>query len=92
MRATVVVLALLFASAAARPAGARQPLTVNIFKLKNADAEKLRPTIATIFGGQRLTVTVDARTNSLVVAADKDTLEEIRKLVEELDKPLKPKK
>ena len=31
-------------------------------------------------------VTVDARTNSLVIASDRDTLEEIRKLIEKLDK------
>ncbi len=91
MRATLLALALLFAGAALHPVSA-QPQTVNIFKLKNADAEKLRPIITTIFGGQRLTVTVDARTNALVIATDKDTLEEIRKLIEELDKPAKPKK
>ncbi len=92
MRAAFLALAMLLAGAAVHPVGARQPQTINIFKLKNADAEKLRPIVVTIFGGQRLTATVDARTNSLLVAADKDTLEEVRKLVEELDKPLKPKK
>ncbi len=86
MRATFLALALLFAGAAVQPVGAQPPQTVNIFKLKNADAEKLSPVIANIFGRQGVTVTVDARTNSLVIASDRDTLEEIRKLIEKLDK------
>lgn len=91
MRATLLALTLLFAGAAVRPAVAQPPLTVNVFKLKNADAEKLRPIILNIFGRQGLTAAADARTNSLVVAADKGTLEEVRKLIEKLDEPPKPK-
>ena len=92
MRTTLLALALIFAGAdaIAQPPPVA-PRTVNIFQLKNADAEKLRPIIVTIFGQQGVTTTVDARTNSLIVAADADTLKEINKLVTELDKPAKKK-
>lgn len=94
MRATLLIVAFAccLAGAGARPAAAQPPQTVNVFKLKNADAEKLRPTVVTIFGRQGVTATVDARTNSLIVAADKDTLEEVRKLVAKLDEPAEPKR
>ncbi len=68
------------------------PRTVKIFMLKNADAVKLSDTITTIFGRQGVTATVDARTNSLIVAGDAETLEEVRKLIAELDKPAPPRK
>ena len=95
MRTALLALMLFFGSAishatAQPPPGV--PRTVRIFTLKNADAEKLRGIVVTIFGRQGVTATVDARTNALLVASDADTLEEIRKLVEELDKPAKPKK
>jgi type II secretory pathway component GspD/PulD (secretin) len=92
MRATLLAVALLLGGAAAGaqpPPGV--PRTANVFALKNADAEKLRPILLNIFGRQGITVAVDARTNALVVAADADTLEEVRKLVTELDKPAKKK-
>jgi type II secretory pathway component GspD/PulD (secretin) len=92
VRAILLARALLpLALSTTPPAAAQQPQTVNIFKLKNADAEKLRPILTTIFGRQGITVTVDARTNSLIVATDMMTLEEVRKLVEKLDEPVKPK-
>ena len=50
------------------------------------------PRTINIFGRQGVTAVVDARTNSLIVAADADTLKEVNKLVTELDKPAKPKK
>ncbi|MFM8272560.1 MAG: secretin N-terminal domain-containing protein [Gemmata sp.] len=91
MRATLLALALLpLAPVGAPRLAAQQPQTVNVFKLKNADAEKLRPILTAVFGRQGVTVTVDARTNSLIVAADKTTLEEVRKLVEKLDEPVRP--
>jgi type II secretory pathway component GspD/PulD (secretin) len=94
MRITLLVLVLVLGSAGA-PLRAqlvpRQPQSVRIFTLKNADAEKLRPIITTIFGSQGVVAAADARTNSLVVTGDSGTLEEIRKLVEELDKPAKKK-
>jgi len=94
MRTTLLALALFFGGAIL-PATAQPPpgvpRTVRIFTLKNADAEKLRGIILTIFDRQGVTATVDSRTNALLVASDADTLEEIRKLVEELDKPAKKK-
>lgn len=93
MRTALLVLALLFCPAltsAQPPPGV--PRTITIFALKNADAEKMRPIVTTIFGRQGVTAVVDARTNSLVVVGDKDTLKEVNKLVTELDKPAKPKK
>jgi type II secretory pathway component GspD/PulD (secretin) len=90
MRATLLTFALLFAAAAAvgqPPPGV--PRTVNVIALKNADAEKLRPIVETIFGRQGVTAVADSRTNSLVVAADADTLKEVAKLVTELNKPAK---
>ena len=93
MRATLLALAILFGPAPAiaqPPPGV--PRTINIFALKNADAEKLRPIITNIFARQGVTAVADARTNSLIVAADADTLKEVNKLVTELDKPAKPKK
>jgi type II secretory pathway component GspD/PulD (secretin) len=62
-----------------------QPVTVNIFTLKNADARNLSRVVTDILGNRVTSVAVDDRTNSLVVAADKETLELIRKLVARLD-------
>ena len=92
MRSALLALALLFSptiTTAQPPPGV--PRTINIHALKNADAEKLRPIITTIFGRQGVTAVADARTNSLIVVADKDTLKEVNKLVTELDKPAKRK-
>lgn len=91
MRTTLLVLALLFAGATVHPARAQQPQTLTIFQLKNADAEKLRPIVVNLFGRQGVSAVVDGRTNSLLVAGDKDTLEEVRKVIEKLDEPAKPK-
>lgn len=90
MRAALLTLALLLGagvpdSGAQPPPGV--PRTVRIFKLKNADAQRLSGIVANIFGRQGVTATVDVRTNSLVVAGDDDTLEEVRKLVVKLDGP-----
>lgn len=90
MRAALLALALLLGPSAAPaqpPPGV--PRTINVIALKNADAEKLRPIVETIFGRQGVTAVADARTNSLIVAADADTLKEVNKLVSELDKPAK---
>lgn len=90
MRATLLTLALLVAASAAPgqpPPGA--PRTINVIALKNADAEKLRPIVETIFGRQGVTAVADPRTNLLVVTGDADALKEVNKLVAELDKPAK---
>jgi type II secretory pathway component GspD/PulD (secretin) len=92
MRTALLVIALLLGGTtlAVAPAGAQPPpglpRTVKVFTLKKADAQKLRDILLTIFGRQGITVAVDDRTNSLVVSGDADTLEEIRKLIAELDK------
>ncbi len=69
-----------------------QPVSIKIFPLKNADARKLSQVITDILGNRITSVTVDDRTNSLIVAADKDTLEVARALITKLDEPAKPKK
>jgi type II secretory pathway component GspD/PulD (secretin) len=92
MRAALLTLALL-PGAGVPDAGAQPPppipRTVKIFKLRNADAQKLRGIVTTIFGRQGVAAVADARTNSLVVTGDGDTLEEVRKLVTKLDGPSK---
>jgi type II secretory pathway component GspD/PulD (secretin) len=95
MRGLFLALAILLGAAcsdttAQPPPGV--PRTVKIFMLKNADAEKMRGIVTTIFGREGITATVDARTNSLVVSGGEDTLKEIHKLVTELDKPATPRK
>jgi hypothetical protein len=90
MRAALLTLALLL-GVGAPDAGAQPPpgvsRTVTIFKLKNADAQKLSGIVTNIFGRQGVAAVVDARTNSLVVTGDGETLEEVRKLVTKLDGP-----
>lgn len=90
-----LLLTLVLCSSAA-PVGAQPapgaPRVVKLFALKNADAEKLRPTVTNIFGRQGVMATVDARTNTLIVTGDADTLEEVRKLIAKLDEPAAPKK
>lgn len=92
MRATLLAFAILLGGAlspvAAQPVPGA-PQSVRIFKLKNADAEKLRGIVTTIFGRQGVNAVVDSRTNSLVVTGDADTLKEIHTLVKKLDEPLK---
>jgi type II secretory pathway component GspD/PulD (secretin) len=90
MRAAFVSLVLLTAgfapgAGAQPPPGA--PRSVRVFQLKNADAEKLRGVVANVFGRQGAVAVADARTNSLVVTGDGDTLEQVRKLVAKLDGP-----
>ncbi|MBM3982514.1 MAG: hypothetical protein FJ304_20035 [Planctomycetes bacterium] len=92
MRSTLLALALLFCSTGSPAVGQPPPgapRTARVFALKNADAEKLRVIVLNIFNRQGLTASVDSRTNSLVVAGDADTLEEVRKLIEKLDRPPK---
>ena len=69
-----------------------QPVTIKIFQLKNADARNLSRVITQILGNRVTSVSVDDRTNSLIIAADKDTLELARALITKLDEPAKPKK
>lgn len=95
MRATLLALALLLGAAATEstaqpPPGI--PRTVKIYMLKNADAEKLGGIVTTIFGRQGVSATVDARTNSLIVAGDGDTLKEVHKLITKLDEPARSPK
>lgn len=94
MRITLLTLALMFGGAAQFAAAQPPPgvpRTARVFELKNADAEKLKGILLTIFGRQGITVAVDARTNALVITGDADTLEEVRKLVVKLDEPAKKK-
>jgi type II secretory pathway component GspD/PulD (secretin) len=62
-----------------------RPVPVNVFHLKNADARKLSRIITDVLGNRVTSVAVDDRTNSLIVAADPETLELMRKLVTRLD-------
>ena len=91
MRTALLALALLFGTPVIAQPPPGVPRTIKIFQLKNADAEKLRPILLTIFERQGITVTVDGRTNSLVIAGDADTLKEVHKLITKLDEPAKPK-
>ena len=95
MRAALLATAILLGGAcgdvAAQPVPG-QPRSVRVFMLKNADAQKLSGIVAKIFGREGVTATVDARTNALVVAGAAGTLEEVRKLIAELDQPAGPKK
>lgn len=91
MRTALLTLTLLLGTSAAPAQPPGVPRTLNVIALKNADAAKLRPIVETIFGRQGVTAVADSRTNSLVVAADADTLKEVNKLVSELDKPAKKK-
>jgi type II secretory pathway component GspD/PulD (secretin) len=94
MRAALLALAMLFGgslpNATAQPVPGA-PRTVRVFKLKNADAEKLRPIVTAIYGREGITAVVDARTNSLIVAGDAGTLDQVHKLILKLDEPARPK-
>lgn len=93
MRTLILTLALCSSAApvvAQPPPNA--PRVVKLFALKNADAEKLRTIVTNIFGRQGVMATVDARTNTLIVTGDADSLEEVRKLISKLDEPAAPKK
>jgi type II secretory pathway component GspD/PulD (secretin) len=97
MRATLLALAMLFGGAvisesSAQPPPPGIPRIVKIYKLKNADAEKLGSIVTTLYGRNGVTTTVDSRTNSLIVSGDEDTLKEVHKLVTKLDEPTAPKK
>src|SRR5262249_42732140 len=95
MRTTLVLAGLLLAGALGVSSAAAQqpsfqpipgqPVSLKIFQLKNADARKLSQVITDILGNRITSVTVDHRTNSLIVAADKDTLEVARALIARLD-------
>jgi type II secretory pathway component GspD/PulD (secretin) len=92
MRSTLLALALLFIGPSFRAPAQPPPVaprTARIFTLKNADAELLRNSVLTIFGRQGITAAADARTNSLLVSGDAETLEAVRKVIEVLDKPKK---
>ena len=62
-----------------------RPVPVNVFRLKNADARHLSRVVTDVLGNRITSLAVDDRTNSLIVAADPETLELIRKLVVKLD-------
>jgi type II secretory pathway component GspD/PulD (secretin) len=71
----------------------QQPLGVKVFHLKHADARKTADVLTAILGGRGgLRLTVDDRTNSVVLAADAETTELARKLIARLDTPLPPAK
>ena len=75
---------------AAPAAVAAEPLELRIFKLKYAQAEVLAQQVGNLFA---IAVTPDVRTNCLVIRTDKKMLDEIEKLVQQLDQeaPAQPK-
>ena len=64
------------------------PADVQVLRLRNAQADELARLLKELFGRQPgVTVSADARSNSLVVNADPDTLKAIQALVARLDEP-----
>lgn len=79
-----------------------EPLYTEIIEIKFAKAADLEPLLTTSGGSQggssgsnrgflspRGNITIDDRTNSLLIRDTADTLVEIRKVIEELDKPVR---
>jgi type II secretory pathway component GspD/PulD (secretin) len=64
---------------------------VQIIRLANAEATTLAETLNQIYapGQSGIRVTSDQRTNSLLVAGSEQQIEALRKLVSELDQPVK---
>ncbi|HET6571965.1 MAG TPA: sigma-70 family RNA polymerase sigma factor [Fimbriiglobus sp.] len=62
---------------------------VQVLQLRNAHAEELARLMKEVFANSqtRVTVSADARSNSLIVNADPDTLKAVQALVERLDGP-----
>ena len=52
--------------------------------LKNASAVQMQSTLGTLFTG-RVMLTVDQRSNTLIVKGSAETVKELKKLVEQLD-------
>ncbi len=80
-------------SAAGAAAGGRKNITV--IALKNADATSMSSILSRVF--RNVTITPDDRTNSLIIDANPQTLDDVKMLVERLDvatesnkKPPKP--
>ncbi|TVQ62329.1 MAG: hypothetical protein EA378_05260 [Phycisphaerales bacterium] len=72
------------------PDGSGGPRSVRVLTLKNADAGELASTIAAVFeddaGGVRPPVVrVDSASNALIVRADRAQMEEVERLVSQLD-------
>jgi Bacterial type II/III secretion system short domain len=66
------------------PAGNAQRGEIHVIQLKNATPASMKNHISRFF---EVDVSVDEDTGSLVIRCEKKTLEEIKKLVEQLDKP-----
>jgi hypothetical protein len=62
---------------------------LQVLQLRNAQAEELAMLLKQVFANSqtRMTVSADARSNSLIVNADADTLKAIQALVVRLDEP-----
>jgi type II secretory pathway component HofQ len=60
-----------------------------LISLKNAQANSTSQMLSQVFGSTRARFVPDPRTNRIVLVAPEDKLSEIRKLIEELDVPIK---
>lgn len=72
-------------------------LPINVFTLKNARATDTAEVLSRVFARERLTITPDERTNSVIVRGDAETIDTVRMLITRLDAieapdPTPPKK
>lgn len=72
------------AQAAARPAADQM---LKVFALANAEASELVKTLEPMLEGQKIRLTADVRTNSLVVLGTPDVIDVARNLIVRLDQP-----
>ena len=62
---------------------------IHIIELKNASPQSMAQHVTRFFVDAE--VSQDADTNSLIIRCDRKTLADIKKLIEKLDKPAKPR-
>jgi type II secretory pathway component GspD/PulD (secretin) len=68
-------------------------LPITVLNLKQARAADLASTLQQVFTTEGVQVTASDRTNSLIIRADDKSLQDVKKLIEQLDVPAveKPK-
>ncbi|MDZ4687069.1 MAG: secretin N-terminal domain-containing protein [Planctomycetaceae bacterium] len=87
---TVVLVSATASGPPAGAAGAEKQQILQMFSLKRLDGGSVQKTLEEMLVNQPVRIALDARTNSLAVLADKDTLAEIKTLIQTLDEPQKP--